>query len=155
MSIENIARKFKVKKVLPEKAWYLEITNDLRVMVVTDGVLEFDPIVKINSISEESLSVVTELEREYDLEFKNLQLINTPTIKAIRCASSISHPAESEPILLALFDLSGIIFREIFTFGSEALTPEKIVRDYAEVCEVQDKDILLQAAGYILKSQEQ
>lgn len=155
MGIEEVARKFKVKKVLPEKAWYLEVTNDLRVMIVTNDVLEFDPIIKINNISEESLSFVTELEREYNLKFEDLQLFNTPTIKAIRCASGISHSSECEPILLALFDLSGIIFREIFTFGTETLTPEKIIRDNAEVCEVQDTDILLQAARYILKSQEQ
>lgn len=154
MSIENIARKFKVREVLPDDAWYLEITNDLRVMIVTNKVMEFDPIVKINNISEELFSVETELGRSYDLDFRNLQLINAPTIRAIRCISGILQPAQSEPILLALYDLSGVVYREVLRFGAEPLEPEGIVRDYYDVCEVKDKKILLSAARYILKSQK-
>lgn len=154
MSIKDVARKFRVREVLEEDAWYLEITNDLRIMVVTSEEIQYDPIVKIENISEESLSVVTELGKEHNLKFENLKLLNSPTIRAIRCISSITLPAQSTPILLALYDMSGIIYREIFTFGSEPLRPEKVVLDYAYICEVQDKEVLCQAARYILNSQK-
>lgn len=155
MSINDIARKFEVRNVLKKDAWYLEITNDLRVMIVTEGVFEFEPIAEIKSITEDRLSVTTDSGKEYDLEFKNLQLLNLPNIKAIRSISGIIEPAKSEPILLALYDLSGIIYREIHLFGAEVLQPEKIVRDFDEICEVHDRDVLMQAASYILKSQKQ
>lgn len=155
MNKAELRRKFRVRQVLKQDAWYFELTNDLRVMVVTNQTMQYDPIVKLKNISEKSLSVVTDQNVELELEFKNLQLLNLPNIRAIRVISGMYQPAESEPILLALYDLSGIIYREIHQFGTEVLEPGKIVNDYDEICEVHDRDVLLQAVEYILNSQKQ
>lgn len=150
-----ILEKFNIKQVAQDKAWYIVMTGNFQALVIQGRDYNFDPIETINSIDEISLNITTESGKEYNLLFKDYQLIDMPVIRVLRNIRGYHESIKALPILQAIYDMTTIVYQEITIFSAEDLKPEKIADDYYDVCEIKDKDLLISAATYLLKGQKE
>lgn len=146
--------KFKIKQVSKNRAWFVTITGDFKGMIIIGEDYRYDPIKTVEGVDENLLRVTTESGVYHELNFKDYQLQDYPVIGVLRDIRGYFDSIRTEPIVQAIYDMSGIIHSQINTFGVECLRAEKIVSDFIDVCEIKDETLLIQAATYLLESQK-
>lgn len=145
---------FNVKQVAKDKAWFVTMTGDFKGMVIIGEDYKYDPIKTVDGVDNESIRVTTESGAYHELYFKDYQLQDYPVIGVLREIRGYFDNVRTEPIIQAIYDMAGIIHREINTFGVELLRPDRLVHDFIDVCEIKDEELLIQAATYLLESQK-